>query len=147
MFNRIVPLSRLRSGHVLLYRIGSIFSLCVVVPMGFWFKLYNGPAAWWLNDYGAGIFYEIFWCLVLFLIQPSRANCTKIAVGVFAVTCVLEVLQLWHPAFLQQIRDNFIGAALLGSTFAWWDFPHYALGSLIGWLWMRAICWPMSRKK
>jgi hypothetical protein len=32
-----------------------------------------------------------------------------------------------------------LGKALLGTTFVWWDFPHYALGSFVGWLWIRCI--------
>ena len=129
-----------------------LFSLCVVTPSGFLFKWYNGPGRWWFNDYGAGVLYEIFWCLVLLLLspgsqtqnsalggQPTSKSTIRIAVGVFAVTCVLEVLQLWHPAFLEKIRATFLGSALIGTTFVWWDFPHYALGSFIGWLWMRTI--------
>lgn len=123
----------------LCHRIGILLSLCVVVPLGFWFKLYDGPEAWWFNNYGAGVVYEIFWCLAVFLILPRWVNCTKIAMGVFVVTCLLEVLQLWHPVFLERVRATFLGSALIGTTFAWWDFPHYALGCLIGWLWMRGL--------
>lgn len=116
-----------------------IASLCVVIPLGFWFKLYNGSGAWWFNNYGAGVVYEIFWCLAVFLIWPKKINATKISVSVFVVTCLLEVLQLWHPAFLERVRETFLGAALIGTTFDRWDFPHYALGCLIGWLWMRTF--------
>lgn len=124
----------------LLRRRWILFSLCIVTPLGFCFKFYKGPAEFWFNNYGAGAVYEIFWCLVVFLfVQQTRKNSTKTAVGVFAVTCVLEVLQLWHPVFLDNLRGTFLGSALLGTTFAWWDFPHYALGSLIGWVGMRGI--------
>jgi hypothetical protein len=53
-------------------------------------------------------------------------------VAVFAVTCALEVLQLWHPAPLEAVRGTFLGRTLLGTTFVWWDFPHYALGCALG---------------
>lgn len=111
-------------------------SLCVITPLGFWFKVYDGPGRWWFNDYGGGVAYEIFWCLVVFFFWPKKKGAAKIALCVFVITCVLETLQLWHPSFLQQIRVTFLGKALLGTTFVWWDFPHYALGSFIGWLWM-----------
>ena len=55
------------------------------------------------------------------------------------VTCALEVLQLWHPWFLEKVRSTFLGKALIGTTFVWWDFPHYFLGSLIGWVWLKRI--------
>ncbi|MDJ0588654.1 MAG: hypothetical protein QNJ72_01490 [Pleurocapsa sp. MO_226.B13] len=37
------------------------------------------------------------------------------------------------------MRSHLIWKLLLGAGFAWWDFPHYALGSLIGWWWMFKI--------
>ncbi len=63
----------------------------------------------------------------------------KIAVVVFAITCALEVLQLWDAVFLEKIRETFLGMALIGTCFVWWQFPHYALGSLVGLLWMRML--------
>ena len=126
-----------------------LLSLAVITPLGFLFKGYSGPAAWWFNDYGAGLLYEVFWCLVVFLGMPRREAVTRIAFWVFGITCLLEVLQLWHPWVLEQIRSTFLGRALIGTTFVWWDFPHYILGCLIGWLWMRwiSICSPLSKGK
>ena len=114
-----------------------VFSLLLVTPVGFGFKLYNGPAQWWFNNYGAGLLYEIFWILVIFFIFPSKKLILKIPAWVFIITCVLEILQLWNPFTLQVIRSYFIGRALIGTTFAWWDFAHYAIGCILGWLWLR----------
>jgi hypothetical protein len=113
-----------------------LLSLLVVTPLGFLSKLYAGPAQGWFNNYAAGVLYEVFWCLVLFLFWPRRESAMKIAVGVLATTSALEVLQLWHPWLLEQIRSTFLGRALLGTTFAWWDFPHYVLGCALGWFGM-----------
>jgi hypothetical protein len=117
----------------------TLLSLLVVTPLGFLSKLYAGPARGWFNNYAAGVLYEVFWCLVLFFFWPRRESAMKIAVGVLATTSALEVLQLWHPWLLEQIRSTFLGRALLGTTFAWWDFPHYVLGCALGWLWMLKI--------
>ena len=114
-----------------------LYSLLAVTPVGLGFKFYNGPAQWWFNNYGAGLLYEIFWILVVFLILPKENLVHKIPVWVFIVTSTLEILQLWNPWFLQIIRSSFIGRALIGTTFAWWDFAHYAIGCFIGWLWLR----------
>lgn len=72
-------------------------SLLIIVVMGFLFKYYTGPAREWFNNYGAAVFYEIFWCLLVFLLLPSRKAVKQIPLWVFAVTCGLEFLQLWHP--------------------------------------------------
>ncbi|NDJ24161.1 DUF2809 domain-containing protein [Nostoc sp. B(2019)] len=116
-----------------------IISLLIVVVMGFFFKYYTGTAYQWFNDYGAAVFYEIFWCLFAFLFVRSKAAVIQIPLWVFVITCILEFLQLWHPPLLEEIRATLIGKWLLGTTFAWWDFPHYALGCVLGWLWLRQL--------
>jgi hypothetical protein len=116
-----------------------LLSLLIVTPVGFSVKLYTGPGQAWVNNYAAGLVYEIFWCLALFLVWPRWSSTARIAAGVFLVTSLLEVLQLWHPWALEQVRATFLGRALIGTTFSWWDFPHYVLGCGLGWLWMRRI--------
>jgi hypothetical protein len=111
----------------------------VVTPLGFALKLYEGPGQNWVNNYAAGVLYVIFWCLVAFFFSPRREHITRVAIGVFSVTSVLELLQLWHPAILHQVRASFLGRTLIGTTFAWWDFAHYAIGGVLGWLWMSGI--------
>jgi hypothetical protein len=116
-----------------------ILSLLVVTPLGFAFKFYPGPGSGWFNNYGAGLLYEIFWILLVFLFFTSRKSANVIPVYVFIITCILEFLQLWHPPFLEILRSSFVGRALIGTTFVWWDFPHYVLGCLIGWVWLRFL--------
>ncbi|MEE9212976.1 MAG: DUF2809 domain-containing protein, partial [Phycisphaeraceae bacterium] len=55
-------------------------------------------------------------------------------------TCALEFAQLWHPPWLQMIRSTFLGRAVLGTTFSWWDLPIYPVGCALGWLWLRGLC-------
>ena len=109
-------------------------SLLLVTPLGFLFKFYSGPAKWWFNDYGAGVLYEIFWILLVFFFFPGKKSVKVIPVCVFIITGVLEFLQLSHLWPLEEIRSYFLGRALIGTTFTWWDFPHYAIGCVIGWL-------------
>jgi len=120
-------------------RVWVLLSLCIVTPLGFCLWGYDGPGKVWFNFYATGILYEIFWCLVLFFFWPKRENALKIAVFVFVMTCVLEVLQLWEPMFLEKIRSTFLGMALIGTSFVWRQFPHYVLGSLIGLVWLRKL--------
>ena len=114
-------------------------SLLVVTPLGFAFKFYSGPGNEWFNNYGAGVVYEIFWILLASLFFPSKRSANVIPVYVFVMTCILEFLQLWHPPFLEMIRSFFLGSALVGTTFVWWDFPHYVFGCLMGWIWLRLL--------
>ncbi len=116
-----------------------VLSMLIVVPMGFFFKYYTGPGYKWFNDYGGDILYEIFWCLFGFWFFRSRAAVIQIPIWVFVITCIIEFLQLWRLPLLDEIRATFIGKLLLGTTFVWWDFPHYLLGCILGWLWLQQL--------
>ncbi|NJK39537.1 MAG: DUF2809 domain-containing protein [Oscillatoriales cyanobacterium RM2_1_1] len=72
------------------------------------------------------------------LIWP-KVSPGKVAVWVFIITCILEVLQLWKPPFLQAIRATLMGRLLLGTSFSLWDFLYYALGCAIAWGYLRQI--------
>jgi hypothetical protein len=120
-------------------RILILLSLLVITPLGLLSKQYSGFAQEWVNDYSGDILYEIFWCLLIFWFIPKKKAISPIAFWVFLVTCIIEICQLWYGSIPQSIRSSLIWRLLLGSTFVWWDFPHYALGSFFGWLWLRLI--------
>jgi hypothetical protein len=111
----------------------SLILLLLITPLGFYTKIYSGPGASWVNDSLGDVFYEIFWCILFFLLIV-KAKAWVIATSVFIVTCFLELLQLWHPEFLEIIRRYFIGRALLGTPFNLYDFIYYFSGSGIGYL-------------
>ena len=116
----------------------TFISLLIITPIGFYSKFYKGPAILWVNNSLGGVFYEIFWCLLIFLFF-SKTKPWFIATQVLIITCSLEFLQLWHLHFLEIIRSNFIGRTILGNSFTWSDFPYYFIGSGIGFLWLRGL--------
>lgn len=93
---------------------------------------------WW-NQYGGGVPYVLFWALLWFTAFPMRKYVLRITIGVIAFSCFLEVLQLWHPEFLAEFRRSRFGAALLGSTFVWNDFPPYFIGGALGYVVMLLV--------
>ncbi|RKY81352.1 DUF2809 domain-containing protein [candidate division KSB1 bacterium] len=113
-----------------LYRKNIFFTLAFIVPLGFYSKFYSGPFARYVNIYLGGVFYVIFWALLVALIFP-RFRVVYNVISVFSITCALEFLQLWHPLFLGKIRSVFIGRALIGTTFSFLDIVHYTAGSFI----------------
>lgn len=118
-----------------------LLALVIVTGAGFVTKLYRGPARGWVNNSFSGVFYEIFWCLVGGLLAP-KARPWKIVLTVFVATCVLEFLQLWHPAWLESVRATFLGRALVGNTFMWSDFPYYVVGCAGGWVLLKGLSRP-----
>jgi hypothetical protein len=114
-------------------------ALVLLIPAGFLVKFaVPGAFGWWCRLYGAAILYEVFWVVLLRLIFP-RLTPVWCAAIVFVCTCILEVLQLWHAPWLDAIRATFLGAAVLGTSFDRWDFPHYAIGSALGGFLVHAI--------
>jgi hypothetical protein len=113
--------------------------IIAVVPLGFVLKYYHGPANQWPNLYGAAVMYELFWCLCAYFVFPDRKHIVVIAFLVFTGTCILETMQIWHPPMLELIRSYRIGVWLIGNGFDWMDFPHYVLGSVLGWGIMRVV--------
>jgi hypothetical protein len=94
-------------------------------------RYYDGWAGYWVRYYFSGAVYVLIWCLLFFLLRPSRKNAVRIPLVVFIATCALEFLQLWKPDFLQAFRSTLAGAALLGTSFVWLQFPFYLLGAIV----------------
>ncbi len=130
-------------GHKMLRRLTprwlAILSMLVVVPLGLLSKRYTGPGQAWFAKYVGNILYDVFWCLFVFFLIPTRQRLDQIPVWVFGFSCIVEFLKLWHPLFLEWARSYLWGRLLLGTTFNWWNLPHYAIGSLISWLWLRQL--------
>ncbi|MBD3391606.1 MAG: DUF2809 domain-containing protein [Chitinivibrionales bacterium] len=116
-------------------RARAVLFLAVLVPVGFASKFYTGWGAPWVNNSLGGVLYVIFWCLAIFVLFPQERP-SAIAAAVFTATSLLEILQLWHPSFLESIRSTFVGATLIGTTFVWSDFFYYAIGCIAGWIWV-----------
>ncbi len=112
-------------------RLFCIIALLIIVPIGFLTKFYSGNASAWVNNSLGGVFYEIFWCLIIFLFF-DKLKPILIVSAVFLVTCALEFTLLWKPQFLELLRENFIIRTIIGSSFSWNDFPYYIIGSSAG---------------
>ena len=127
-------------------RILIFISLLIIVSLGLYSKSHTGIGQIWVNDYSGDILYEVAWCLFIFWFIPRSKDklkliktSGKIAFWVFAVTCGIEISQLWFYLVPEVLRSHLLWRLLLGAGFDWWDFPHYALGSLIGWWWIYSI--------
>lgn len=111
------------------------FGLCLLIT------IVLGAVSFFMRDtafdnfanHAGGFFYVLAW--IFFILMLSlRLSSLKVCVLVFLGTCALEVLQLWHPPILEAIRSTLPGQVLIGTTFAWSDFPAYGVGAFIGWV-------------
>ncbi|NOX48375.1 MAG: DUF2809 domain-containing protein [Chlorobi bacterium] len=112
--------------------------MILIIPIGFYTKVYPGPAHTWVNNSLGGFFYVVFWMLLVFFLFP-KTKPLNIAIWVFLLTCAIEFLQLWHPSLLESIRGNFIGRTILGNSFNIGDFPYFLMGSLVGYYILKGL--------
>ena len=116
----------------------AVILLLIIIPAGFYSKLYSGNGYEFINNKLGGVFYEAFWCLLFYIIL-TKSKPLRIAVWVLIITCILEFVQLLENSFLEIIRSNFIGQTLIGNSFTWSDFPYYFIGSALGFLILKGI--------
>ena len=119
-------------------RVFSLIALLIITPLGFFTKFYAGSGTAWVNNSLGGVFYEMFWCLLIFLFF-TKLKPALIATAVFLITCALEFTQLWKPEILEILRENFFVRTVIGNSFTWNDFPYYIIGSLVGFVIMIVI--------
>lgn len=121
-----------------IYRRLILGSLLTCVPIGLLTKVYPEIGHGWLGGYAGAILYEIFWILLICGFKPHWAV-WKVSLGVMLTTDILEVLQYWQLPILAELQATSLGKLLLGSVFSIWDFLYYAIGSLLGYFWMKLI--------
>ena len=122
---------KLFSGSLGAYRRVLLWSFGAITLLGTLGKFYPGPGRSWLNNSFGGVPYVILFMALVALIWPRLAQ-GWVALGVLVATCLLEVLQLWQPAWLQAVRATLPGRLVLGSTFSPSFFGFYLMGAGVG---------------
>ena len=116
------------------------FVLCLAsVALCFSYAYFRHVLPDWWRSHGGGIPYVLFFIFLAYTAFPRPVCIFRICAIVVLVTCGLEVLQLWKPEPLVAFRRTTFGAALLGSTFVWGDFPLYFIGGVIGYGVLRLV--------
>lgn len=78
---------------------------------------------------------DTLWALMVFWIIRllwAYGTTLKVAFAALAFSYAIEVSQLFHPAWLDAIRDTRMGGLVLGFGFLWSDIVCYTVGVAIG---------------
>ena len=78
---------------------------------------------------------DALWALMVFIALGFvfREMKTKIVAIIGISVCYLiEISQLYHASFIDNIRETTLGGLVLGYVFSWSDFLGYAIGILVG---------------
>lgn len=100
-----------------------------------WVKLYLGDAIWALM---------VFW---LFGFVFNRKSSLWIAVAALIFSFSIEISQLYHAVWIDNLRSTTIGGLILGFGFLWSDLLCYSAGIGFGYLMERLFALRTKHKK
>ncbi len=110
-----------------------LYACCLgsVIAIGLLWRssLFSLPAS--LSKYGG----DALWSLMVFFgfgLLLSRFSTTTTAALALMFSFLVEISQLYHSPWIDEIRSTRLGALVLGSVFNWPDFGAYIAGVLIG---------------
>jgi hypothetical protein len=89
----------------------------------------------WLPGWVAAYAGDTLWALLVYWLiglgWPRRAVTWR-AVTAISFAFLIEVSQLFHPAWLEAVRHTLLGSLVLGHDFLWSDLICYTVGVLSG---------------
>ena len=61
------------------------------------------------------------------------------AIAGYGTSLLVELSQLWQPAWLEELRDNDLVALAIGRGWVWGDLVRYGVGAVLGYGLLRLI--------
>lgn len=110
-----------------------IYLLCAVLTMalGLASRRWRQHLPWFLGEYGG----DFLWAIMLFLLVSMgwprgllRWRCSLS----LALAYAIEMSQLYHAPWIDNIRNTTLGGLILGFGFLWSDLALYAMGIAAG---------------
>ncbi len=102
-------------------------AVIVVIVLGLSSRKYACNLPDFINTYLS----DGLWALMIFLLVALIFNhwkTTKVAVTGLAFCYAIEISQLYHAPWINQIRNTTLGGLVLGFGFLWTDIVAYTLG-------------------
>ena len=98
----------------------------VLLALGLPTRLATEHLPGWYNLYAG----DFLWAMLVFLVFANvlRLTTRRAALASLAFAFAVEVSQLFHPAWLEQLRANRLLSLVLGHGFLWSDLAAYTLG-------------------
>ena len=96
----------------------------------------------WLRSFFGDVLVVIL--MYTFFLSFYNFNKTKLIIGIFIFSCLIEFAQYFHFAEVLGFRDNKIMMIVLGNSFSWIDILCYAAGCFLLYLFEVQL---FSRKK
>jgi hypothetical protein len=109
-----------------------IFAIAVAI-IGLSSRRYSRLLPEFLASYAG----DTLWALMVFLgigMLFPRWSTMRVSVTALLFAFTIELSQLYHSAWLDQIRHTRVGGIILGYGFLWTDLLCYGVGITTGWI-------------
>lgn len=114
-------------------RITYLIAVIVVVILGLSSRRYSRVLPEFLASYAG----DTLWALTAFLgigVLFPRWSTVRVCVTALLFAFAIELSQLYHSPWVEQIRHTRVGGLILGYGFLWSDFICYGVGITIGYV-------------
>lgn len=112
-------------------RIIYVFIIVIVIGLGLASRHYPDLLPHFLASYAGDTLWALLVFLLLGLLFPTMST-LKVAVIALLFSWSIEISQLYHAPWLDEIRNYQLGALVLGHGFLWSDILCYTVGITIG---------------
>ncbi len=117
--------------HLTRNRIIYVFIIIVVIALGLASRRYPELLPHFLARYAGDTLWALLVFLLLGLLFPTMST-LKVAIIALLLAWSIEISQLYHAPWLDEIRHYWLGALVLGHGFIWSDIICYTVGITIG---------------
>ena len=108
-------------------RVAYAAALLLVVAAGLGSRVFGRYLPAFVATYAGDTLYATM-VFVLFGIAAPRWSTARVGGAALAVSCAIEVSQLYHAPWIDAIRATIPGALVLGYGFLWSDLACYVAG-------------------
>ncbi|MEN8216133.1 MAG: DUF2809 domain-containing protein [Pseudomonadota bacterium] len=102
-----------------------------VVVLGIGSRAYFEFLPYFVSTYAGDTLWALMAFLVIGLIFPSLSTVKVAAIALLFSVCI-ELSQLYHAPWIDEIREYRLGALVLGHGFLWSDLVCYSVGVAMG---------------
>lgn len=107
--------------------------IVIIIILGLYSRKINGNMPYFLNEYLG----DFLWALMVFIGVAfifRRMKTVKVTVIAIIFSYTVEISQLYHAGWIDNIRRTTLGGLVLGYVFSWNDLLAYAIGVAIGFI-------------
>jgi Protein of unknown function (DUF2809) len=112
-------------------RVACAIALMLVIAAGLGSRVFGRALPEVVATYAGDTLYATMVFVVLGILAP-RWSTARLALTALALSCAIEVSQLYHAPWIDAIRRTLPGALVLGCGFLWSDLVCYAAGVALG---------------